>query len=92
MSGDANGTTTDPDFGAALRSLNLLKKPNRLCSFGRFLEDSPAEFRETLETVMRSDVSSRSIYIELTKAGVRIGRDTFTQHRTGRCICLGVNQ
>lgn len=92
MTGDANGTTTDPDFEAALRSLNLLKEPTRLCSFGRFLDNSPPEFREALETVMKSDVPHRSIYIELTKAGVRIGRDTFTLHRTGRCICSGANQ
>jgi hypothetical protein len=92
MTSSATGTTTSPDFEAALNSLNLLKGPNRQCSFGRFLEESPKDFREALEKVMQSDVPHRSIHIELKKAGVRVGRDTFTLHRTGRCICSGENK
>lgn len=89
MNGDSTGNAIGPDFGAALKSLSSLQKTPRLCAFGRFIESSPPEFQQALQTAMDSDASHRSIYVELTKAGVRVGRDTFTLHRVGRCICTG---
>ena len=89
MNRDSTGNSIGPDFDAALKSLGSLGDSPRLCAFGRFIQSSPPEFQEALGAAMKSDASHRSIYIELTKAGVRVGRDTFTLHRVGRCICSG---
>lgn len=88
MTGNTTGTTTTDDVFAALsRLLNKGVSGERKCSFAKFIDESPEEFQVAIAQVLDSDLSHRTIFVELQKAGIRISRETITLHRTGRCIC-----
>ena len=57
------------------------------CPLGKILLDLDKETSEALQFALESRVATRIIHLELSGAGMKIGRDTITQHRNGWCRC-----
>lgn len=83
----ATQMVTQPDLKSRLSKLLTPDTGVQLCPVGRILTDLDEETNKVLVTLLDSDISTRSIYIELKAAGYKIGRDSVILHRDKRCRC-----
>jgi hypothetical protein len=83
----ATQMVTQPDLKSRLSKLLIADIGVQLCPLGRILTELDEETNKVLVTLLDSDISTRSIYIELKAAGYKIGRDSVILHRDKRCRC-----
>jgi hypothetical protein len=64
------------------------EQPNRICKFGRIIEQLEPDDRAGLEAaIARPDITRISIVNVLARRGFIVDRDTATRHLNGKCVC-----
>ena len=61
-----------------------------LCPMGRLINELDADTALALQTVLNGRAATRTIHNELVVAGIKIGRDSVSNHRNGWCRCAKV--
>jgi hypothetical protein len=76
--------------GGGLASVlkGLTEGPARKCNVARLLESLDAESSSALQVALDAQqVSNNKIRAALLTEGIRVSRDTISDHRRGRCSC-----
>ena len=73
-----------------LRLNKLGEHPAKPCPVGKLIGEMDDETRAAFESVLSSRAATRAIHTELKSAGIRISRDTLSDHRNGWCRCKAV--
>lgn len=77
-----------PGKGLAGVFAQLSSGGDRLCNVGKLLEEFDAETADGFRAVLGNlEVSNNRIRAALLTDGIRMSRDTISDHRRGRCCC-----
>lgn len=60
----------------------------RQCAVAKMMTELPEEIQNLVNRLLiNKEISTRKIHLALTNAGAAVGRDSLSDHRTGRCRC-----
>jgi hypothetical protein len=83
-------TNTPPNSGLAEALAGLVAKTDRICTVSKLLLQLDPKMCELLQSALDNPgVSNNSIRTALMVDGIRMSRDSISDHRNGRCICGG---
>jgi hypothetical protein len=83
-------TTTPPNGGLAEALAGLVAKTDRVCTVAKLLAGLDPKMGELLQSALDNPgVSNNSIRTALLVDGIRMSRDSISDHRRGRCVCGG---
>jgi hypothetical protein len=84
-------TNTPPNSGRAEALAGLVVKNNRVCTVSKLLAGLDPKMCELLQSALDNPgVSNNSIRTALMVDGIRMSRDSISDHRKGRCVCGGL--
>lgn len=84
-------STTPPNGGLAEALAGLVAQTQRVCTVTKLLANLDPEMSKLLQVALDNPgVSNNSIRTALLVDGIRVSRDSISDHRNGRCVCGGI--